>query len=252
MGYNVIKEDKYDIIYFIVIIIQAFLLKVLYFGWRFIMAIKAVVFDLDGVLVDTDRFHYQAWKRILGELGKEFTQEDNEQIKGVARLKSLEILLKMKDIDMSEVEKMRVLRKKNNWYLEYVTEVDRESILSGVEEFLELLKFNGYRTAIASTSDNTSIILELTGLKKYFDVVIDGYQVKSPKPNPEVYLVSAMALNLEPNECAVFEDSRAGVLAAKRAGMHVVAVSERPIGVADKWIRSLEDLDMDVLKFSSR
>ena len=105
------------------------------------MSIKAVVFDLDGVLVDTDRFHYQAWKRILSELGKEFTQEDNEQIKGVARLKSLEILLKMKDIEMSEVEKMRVLRKKNNWYLEYVTEIDRESILPGVEEFLELLKF---------------------------------------------------------------------------------------------------------------
>jgi len=215
------------------------------------MSIKAVVFDLDGVLVDTDRFHYQAWKRILSELGKEFTLEDNEQIKGVARLKSLEILLKMKDIEMSEVEKMRVLRKKNNWYLEYVTEIDRDSILPGVEEFLELLKFNGYRTAIASTSDNTSIILELTGLKKYFDVVIDGYQVKSPKPNPEVYLVSAMTLNMEPNECAVFEDSRAGVLAAKRAGMRVVAVSEKPIGVADRWIKSLKDLGMDILKFSS-
>lgn len=215
------------------------------------MGIKAVVFDLDGVLVDTDRFHYQAWKRILWELGKEFTSEDNEQIKGVARLKSLEILLKMKDLEMSEVEKMRVLRKKNNWYLEYITEIDRESILPGVKEFLELLKFNGYQTAIASTSDNTSIILELTGLKKYFDVVIDGYQVKSPKPNPEVYLVSAMTLKMEPHECAVFEDSRAGVLAAKRAGMRVVAVSERPIGVADKWIKSLVDLDMEVLTFSS-
>jgi len=214
------------------------------------MGIKAVVFDLDGVLVDTDRFHYQAWKRILSELGKEFTKEDNEQIKGVARSKSLEILLKMKNIDMSEVEKMRILRKKNNWYLEYVTEIDDDSLLPGVKEFLELLKFNGLSTGIASTSDNTSIILELTGLKKYFDVVIDGYKVKAPKPNPEVYLVSAMELSMDPSECAVFEDSRAGVLSAKRAGMKVVAVSEKSIGEADKWIRSLENLDMSILDFT--
>lgn len=213
------------------------------------MGIKAVVFDLDGVLVNTDRFHYLAWKRILEELGKEFSVEDNEQIKGVARSKSLEILLQMKNITMSEVEKMRVLRKKNNLYLEYITEIDEEYLLEGVEEFLELLKFNGLRTAIASTSDNTSLVLEMTGLKKYFDVVIDGHKVKAPKPNPEVYLVCAMELQMEPDECAVFEDSRAGVLSAKRAGMKVVAVSERFIGEADKCIESLKNLDISILDF---
>lgn len=213
------------------------------------MGIKAVVFDLDGVLVNTDRFHYLAWKRILEELGKEFSVEDNEQIKGVARSKSLEILLQMKNITMSEVEKMRVLRKKNNLYLEYITEIDEEYLLEGVEEFLELLKFNGLRTAIASTSDNTSLVLEMTGLKKYFDIVIDGHKVKAPKPNPEVYLVCAMELQMEPDECAVFEDSRAGVLSAKRAGMKVVAVSERFIGEADKCIKSLKNLDMSILDF---
>ena len=213
------------------------------------MGIKAVVFDLDGVLVNTDRFHYLAWKRILEELGKEFSLEDNEQIKGVARSKSLEILLQMKNITMSEVEKMRVLRKKNNLYLEYITEIDEEYLLEGVEEFLELLKFNGLRTAIASTSDNTSLVLEMTGLKKYFDVIIDGHKVKAPKPNPEVYLVCAMELQMEPDECAVFEDSRAGVLSAKRAGMKVVAVSGRTIGEADKCIESLKNLDMSILNF---
>jgi len=213
------------------------------------MGIKAVVFDLDGVLVNTDRFHYLAWKSILQDLGKEFSVEDNEQIKGVARSRSLEILLQMKNIKMSEVEKMRVLRKKNNLYLEYITEIDEDYLLKGVKEFLELLKFNGLRTAIASTSDNTSLVLEMTGLKKYFDVIIDGYKVKSPKPNPEVYLVSAIELQIEPDECAVFEDSRAGVLSAKRAGMKVVAVSERMIGEADKCVASLENLNMDILNF---
>lgn len=213
------------------------------------MGIKAVVFDLDGVLVNTDRFHYLAWKSILQELGKDFSVEDNEQIKGVARSKSLEILLQMKNIKMSEVEKMRVLRKKNNLYLEYITEIDEDYLLKGVKDFLELLKFNGLRTAIASTSDNTSLVLEMTGLKKYFDVIIDGYKVKAPKPNPEVYLVSAIELQIEPDECAVFEDSRAGVLSAKRAGMKVVAVSERMIGEADKCVASLENLNMDILNF---
>ena len=213
------------------------------------MGIKAVVFDLDGVLVNTDRFHYLAWKSILQDLGKDFSVEDNEQIKGVARSRSLEILLQMKNIKMSEVEKMRVLRKKNNLYLEYITEIDEDYLLKGVKEFLELLKFNGLRTAIASTSDNTSLVLEMTGLKKYFDVIIDGYKVKAPKPNPEVYLVSAIELQIEPDECAVFEDSRAGVLSAKRAGMKVVAVSERMIGEADKCVASLENLNMDILNF---
>lgn len=213
------------------------------------MGIKAVVFDLDGVLVNTDRFHYLAWKSILQDLEKDFSIEDNEQIKGVARSRSLEILLQMKNIKMSEVEKMRILRKKNNLYLQYITEIDEGYLLSGVQEFLELLKFNGLRTAIASTSDNTSLVLEMTGLKKYFDVIIDGYKVKAPKPNPEVYLVSAIELQIEPDECAVFEDSRAGVLSAKRAGMKVVAVSERMIGEADKCVANLENLDMDILKF---
>ncbi len=213
------------------------------------MGIKAVVFDLDGVLVNTDRFHYLAWKRILQEMGTDFSIEENEQIKGVARSRSLEILLQMKNITMSQVEKMRILRKKNNLYLEYITEIDEDYLLEGVQEFLELLKFNGLRTAIASTSDNTSLVLELTGLKKYFDVVIDGYKVKAPKPNPEVYLVSAMELQIEPEDCAVFEDSRAGVLSAKRAGMKVVAVSERMIGEADKCIQTLSNLDIDILKF---
>lgn len=213
------------------------------------MGIKAVVFDLDGVLVDTDRFHYLAWKKVLQDLGKDFTAEDNEQIKGVARFRALEILLKMKNIEMSEVEKMRILRKKNNLYLEHVTDIDDSDILPGVEEFLELLKFNGFITAIASTSDNTSIILELTGLKKYFDVVIDGHRVRSPKPDPEVYLETAGELKLSPAECAVFEDSKAGVLSGKRAGMWVVAVSERPILEADKWVSSLEGLTEAILRF---
>ena len=153
----------------------------------------------------------------------------------------------MKDMTMSEVEKLKVLRQKNNWYLEYVLSIDLDDLLPGAIVFLELLRLHGIKTGIASTSDNTSLILELTGLRKYFNAVIDGHRVKSPKPSPEVYEVSAMALKLNPSECLVFEDSQAGVLSAKRAGMKVVAVSEHPIFEADHWLASLKDVTMAIL-----
>lgn len=212
------------------------------------MGIKAVIFDLDGVILNTAHYHYLAWKRILNGYGEEFTEEENEQIKGVARIKSLEILLEMKKMTMSEVEKLKVLRQKNNWYLEYVLAIDLDDLLPGAITFLELLKSHGIKTGIASTSDNTSLILELTGLRKYFNAVIDGNRVKSPKPSPEVYIASALVLDRNPSECLVFEDSRAGVLSAKRAGMKVVAVSEYPIKEADQWLSSLRDVSMKILE----
>ena len=212
------------------------------------MGIKAVIFDLDGVILNTAHYHYLAWKRILNGYGEEFTEEENEQIKGVARIKSLEILLEMKKMTMSEVEKLKVLRQKNNWYLEYVLAIDLDDLLPGAITFLELLKSHGIKTGIASTSDNTSLILELTGLRKYFNAVIDGNRVKSPKPSPEVYIASALVLERNPSECLVFEDSRAGVLSAKRAGMKVVAVSEYPIKEADQWLSSLRDVSMKILE----
>lgn len=211
------------------------------------MGVKAVIFDLDGVILNTAHYHYLAWKRILNGYGIEFSEEENEQIKGVARYKSLEILLEIKNMTMSEVEKMRVLRQKNNWYLEYVMDIDLEDLLPGVLNLLERLKSQGIKTGIASTSDNTSLILELTGLRKYFNAVVDGHKVKLPKPNPQVYEVIAIALNTSPADCLVFEDSKAGVLSAKRAGMKVVAVSDHQILEADHWLRSLKDVSLDIL-----
>lgn len=214
------------------------------------MGIRGVIFDLDGVLVNTDTYHYLAWKRLLKEYGKDFTEEDNEQIKGVSRSMSLEIILKMKGIEMSEVEKIRAVRKKNNWYLEYITAIDAEDVFDGVAEFLDLLHVTGYRTAIGSTSDNAYIVLESTGLYKYFDVIIDGYLVKAPKPDPEVYLVGAKALSMEPAECVVFEDSLAGVLAARRAGMRVIGVSpDKHFEEADRMVKSLKGLDDSIFLF---
>lgn len=211
------------------------------------MGVKAVIFDLDGVILNTAHYHYLAWKRILSGYGIDFSEEDNEQIKGVARSKSLEILLDMKNMAMSEVEKMRVLRQKNNWYLEYVMDIDLDDLLPGVMNLLERLKSQGVKTGIASTSDNTSLILELTGLRKYFNAVVDGHKVKLPKPNPQVYEVIAIALNTSPGDCLVFEDSKAGVLSAKRAGMKVVAVSDHQIIEADHWLKSLKDVSLDIL-----
>lgn len=214
------------------------------------MGIKAVIFDLDGVILNTAHYHYLAWKRILKEYGESFTEQENEQIKGVARSKSLEILVDMKNMAMSEVEKMKVLRQKNNWYLDYVLDIDLDDLLPGAIHFLELLKSHGIKTGIASTSDNTSLILELTGLRKYFNAVIDGHKVKTPKPSPEVYEVIAIALNMAPSECLVFEDSKAGVLSAKRAGMKVVAVSEHRIKEADYWLKSLKDVTINILNLN--
>lgn len=211
------------------------------------MGVKAVIFDLDGVILNTTHYHYLAWKRILNGYGIEFTKEENEQIKGVARSKSLEILLDVKNMTMSEVEKMRVLRQKNNWYLEYVMDIDLDDLLPGAMNLLEKLKSQGIKTGIASTSDNTSLILELTGLRKYFNAVVDGHRAKLPKPNPQVYEVIAMALDTSPADCLVFEDSKAGVLSAKRAGMKVVAVSDHKILEADYWLRSLEHVPLDIL-----
>ena len=228
------------------------IINVFIFG-GLIMGIKAVIFDLDGILVKTDRYHYLAWKRLLAEYGKDFTEEENELVKGVARIKSLEILLDMKKIEMSEVEKINVLRKKNNWYLEYAMKIDEDDVLPGVREFLELLKSNGLKTAIASTSDNAYIILELTGLMKYFDVLIDGYRVKEAKPNPEVFQKGAQALGIHPSKCVVFEDSLSGVKSGKAAGCKVVGLctthTSEELSEADFSIDTFENLEpKDVLK----
>ncbi|NLC66533.1 MAG: beta-phosphoglucomutase [Clostridium sp.] len=214
------------------------------------MNIGAVIFDLDGVLVDTTKYHYLAWKEILKEYDQEFTEEDYEHVKGVSRYKSLDMIFKGNEEKISEVERIKILRKKNNLYLQYIVDIEGNQVFKGVVEFLEKLKSKGYKTAIGSTSDSSYLIIESTGLSKYFDVIIDGYTVDKAKPHPEVYILAARELNINPHKCVVFEDSKAGVLAAKRAGMKVIGVNHRvSLDNADKMIDNFENLELDILDF---
>jgi len=188
--------------------------------------LKGCIFDLDGVLVDTARYHYLAWKRLSQELGIEFTEKDNERLKGVSRMTSLEILLATGNKGLDRVEKEKLASKKNMWYLEYIMELTPSDILPGSVELLESLRENGVKTAVGSASMNADLILERLQLSSLFDSVVDGRKVSRTKPDPEVFVVAALELGLHHNEVIVFEDAVAGIIAAKTAGMTVVGIGD--------------------------
>ncbi len=191
------------------------------------MDVKACIFDLDGVIVDTARFHYIAWKALAKELGFDFTEEDNEQLKGVSRMTSLEILLKIGEKSLSEEEKVRYAEEKNSLYLRYVEQMTPADVLPGVLTFLEELKEKGMGIALGSASKNAPLILERVGLTSLFDAVVDGTMVSEAKPDPQVFQTAARLLGLSPENCIVFEDARAGIEAAHRAGMKAVGIGNR-------------------------
>ncbi|KKO52317.1 beta-phosphoglucomutase [Paenibacillus sp. DMB20] len=211
--------------------------------------IKACLFDLDGVLVDTAKYHFIAWKRLAEELGFAFTVEDNERLKGVSRMASLDILLELGGLEMSEDAKLQLAEKKNAWYVEYITRMDSSEILPGVLKLLEELKNEGIRVALGSASKNAMTILDNTGLTPYFDAIIDGTKTASAKPDPEVFLLGARELGAVPAECVVFEDAEAGIEAANRAGMRCVGIgSPEQLGRANLVVPSLADFSVDRLK----
>ena len=187
--------------------------------------IKAVIFDLDGVIVDTAVFHYQAWKRLAREMGFDLTEAQNEQLKGISRMESLDILLGIGNIGpLAEEEKQRLATSKNEWYRENILKMTPRDILPGVQDFLESLKKANYRIAIGSSSKNAGTILERIGMKDTFDAVIDGTRISKSKPDPEVFLKGARELNIPPEQCVVFEDAESGIEAAKNAGMKTIGV----------------------------
>jgi len=191
--------------------------------------IKGAIFDLDGVIVDTAKYHYLAWARLAKELGFEFTLQDNERLKGVSRARSLEILLEIGDKNFSETEKSILAEKKNNWYVDYIKEMAESEILRGAKEYIVKLKSQGVKIALGSASKNVPMILKNLKIVELFDAVIDGNRVSKAKPDPEVFILGALELGLESTDCVVFEDAEAGVEAAKRAGMKVVGIGEKEI-----------------------
>jgi len=186
---------------------------------------SACIFDLDGVLVDTAKYHYLAWKLLAKELGFDFLEADNERLKGVSRMASLEILLEVGGmVNVSEADKWAMADKKNKCYVAYISRMTPDEILPGVPDFLHEIKAAGVKTAIGSASRNAGLILERTGLASLFDAVIDGNKISRAKPDPEVFLSGARELGVDPSECVVFEDAAAGIEAAIRAGMKSVGL----------------------------
>lgn len=191
-----------------------------------IREMRAAIFDLDGVIVDTARYHYLAWKRLANECGFDFTEADNERLKGVSRDRSLEILLEIGGLTLDAADRLQMAAQKNEWYVDYIHRMDESEVLPGAVEYLQTIRAKGIRTALGSASRNAPLILERLGLSAFFDVVVDGNKVVKAKPDPEVFLRAARELAIPPAGCIVFEDAEAGVQAALRAGMGVVGIGK--------------------------
>jgi beta-phosphoglucomutase len=212
------------------------------------MNIAACIFDLDGVIVDTAKYHYMAWRRLAREMGFDFSPEHNERLKGVSRMRSLEILLEIGDIMLSDAEMINAAHRKNAWYVDYITTLKPEEILPGVNEFLADVKKNGIKMAIGSASKNAGLILQRLNLNDKFDAVIDGNKVTKAKPDPQIFMLAAEELRVKSEKCIVFEDAQAGVEAAKNAGMYAIGVGDSNVlKEADLVISGFEGLDWNTL-----
>lgn len=186
-----------------------------------------VIFDLDGVIVDTAKYHFLAWKNLADTLGIEFTEAHNELLKGVSRVRSLEILLGLSNLELSEAKKQEILFSKNEDYLSYITKMGPEEILPGVNALLDTLDDLGIQYVLGSASKNAPLILKQVNLLHKFAGIVDGNDVSKAKPDPEVFLIGAKKLSLSPENCVVFEDAIAGIEAANKANMTSVGIGDK-------------------------
>lgn len=213
------------------------------------MDLKGCIFDLDGVIVDTAKYHFMAWRRLAKELGFVFTIEDNEALKGVSRMASLEILLNKGGVHATDKEKETFAARKNGWYVEFISGMTPEEILPGSVKLLKALRKEGILTAIGSASKNAGTILDGIGLRSMFDVIIDGNKIHKAKPDPEVFLKGAEEMKLSPSSCIVFEDAQAGIEAAIAGGMKCIGVgSPELLGRADLVIPDLSKITVKQLR----
>ena len=219
--------------------------------------IEACIFDLDGVICDTAKYHFKAWRQLANELGFDFTEEDNEKLKGVSRVESLNLILKWGNVVENDDEVKAVYaEKKNNWYLEFIVRMTPDEILPGMTNLLNDLKSKGVKIVLGSASKNSKLILEKIGLTHYFDAIIDGTSTTKSKPDPEVFLLGAAAVGSTPNKCIVFEDAEKGIEAALVGGFYAVGVGHPDVlDEAHIVIPSFEYIDyvdiLDALKSSA-
>lgn len=214
------------------------------------METKACLFDLDGVIVDTAKYHYLAWRSLARRLGFDFSPAHNERLKGVSRMASLDILLEVGGISgVSDADKQRMADEKNAEYVSLISRMTPDEVLPGAEDFLRSLRAAGIRTALGSASKNAMTILDRLQLTPLFDAIVDGTKVAKAKPDPEVFLRGAEALGVAPAECVVFEDAEAGIEAAIAGGMRCVGIGSPDIlGRANLVVPGLSAMTLDRLR----
>lgn len=186
--------------------------------------VKACLFDLDGVLVDTAKYHFTAWQQLAHSLGVEFTHHDNENLKGVSRMESLEYILNKGNVQLTEAEKLELADKKNGWYLASIESINQNELLDGSLELLKILNENNIKVSLGSASKSGEMVLEKLGILPYFQAVVDGNHFSKSKPDPEVFLKGASLLGVDPKDCIVFEDSQSGLQAASAGGMKSIGI----------------------------
>ncbi|WP_298487341.1 beta-phosphoglucomutase [uncultured Maribacter sp.] len=207
------------------------------------------IFDLDGVIVDTAKYHFLAWKKLANELGFEFTLEQNEMFKGVSRKSCLEILLDIGKVTATQEQFDTWMHDKNVDYLAYIEKMDASEILPEVPRVLRFLKENKIPIALGSASKNAKPILEKVGLLAYFDAILDGNNVTKAKPDPEVFLLAAKELNIAPENCIVFEDAVAGIAAANNAKMISIGIGDASILIEAKHnFKDFTEMSLDFIK----
>ncbi len=193
------------------------------------MEIKGCIFDLDGVIVDTAQYHYKAWKRLAQELGTDLTEAQNEGLKGVSRMGSLELILEWGGVTIDEAEKVRLTGVKNDWYVERINQMDKNEILDGVIPFMDSVKAAGVKIALGSASKNAGSIIDILEIRHYFDSIIDGNKTTRSKPDPQVFELGAAEMGLKPQQCIVFEDADKGIEAALKGGFYAVGVGKEEV-----------------------
>ena len=213
------------------------------------MSLKACIFDLDGVIVDTAKYHYLAWKKLAVTLNIQFSKKDNERLKGVSRMASLDIILEIGRMTLNDKKKDEYAALKNKWYLDYIRRMTPDEILPGSLELISELKNAGIKVALGSASRNTPLILERLGIEKLFDAVADGNVVSKAKPDPEVFIEAAKMVGVAPADCVVFEDALAGVEAALAAGMLCIGIgSEKILTDAHYVVSGLDKINLRKLR----
>ena len=207
--------------------------------------LKAVIFDLDGVIADTARFHYQAWKKLASKIGINLTYEFNENLKGVGRMESLDLILTLTDKDFSNKEKMELADKKNRYYLEFVNRMTSSDLLPGVIKCFKVLKDNNVKIVLASASKNSSDVIKRLEIEKYFDYIVSGKDISKSKPDPEIFIKAAQGIEAATKNCIGIEDSVAGILAINTCNMFSIGIGDKEdLYRADICLKNLKEFNL--------